>query len=244
MDFKMTGLLKYYFICSIGIGANILAEDMPKGNETGNREISIAAATVLKNVNEGKTYKIDKKVEGCPEYVQLKKTKEQTSDKELSFYMDGYDKSDGVFNLQNSSFWRERSYFDYDLSKNEGKKVGKKDNGCGFVLGIGCSSQYQTTNKDSVVFESNSKVISLVMVAFVKSSVKFDTVKDKISYQVDETLCTYSAAPEVDKEIKAYHAAVDKKRNDYINDTKREKGKNIAPEIESSGAASRGTSSK
>lgn len=245
---KMTTLFKLILVLSTAHSRLVIADTTPQGNETGNRDLPLSTATILKVVNEEKTYKIDKKVEGCPEFVQLIKNPEKSSDKNLKFSMAGYDKSDGVFSLQRSHFWSEHSYFDYDIVKKEGK-LKDKESGCSFILGIGCNSRYQITNKDSIVFEGSAKVVSLAMIAFSNYSIKFDIANDKISYLfeangVEDTLCTYSAAPGFDKEIKSYHAEVQKKHDDYVNDTKRESGKNIAPETESSGAASRATSSK
>lgn len=182
------------------------SEDLPKGNETGNRDIS--AEALEKMIKEGAVYKIDKADKACPPIIQLKQFdgKSFTNGRKVG-------KGDIAFSLY--GFKEEKNELEYDHFTHENNRFvfkptlkGKSKNlsdGCSLGAGIGCRSDYQQTTKESVVFEGRVRhfvVFSLLEMGLVSmdTSVVINTEKNTISYtytgnDIDDINCSYKIAP-------------------------------------------------
>lgn len=189
------------FIFSASLITKVFAEDLPKGNETGNRLAPSEA--LVKMIDEQNVFVIDKEKMGCPSIVQLRKNnnasfaKGKLEEGDILFELDGYKAYENE-ELTWDNFTHENHRFVFKPKlKGKSKNLG---DGCSIMAGIACRYDYQTTSGDSVKFEASARIYSIAMIASIDSSVQINPEKKRITYffkgnGVDDLICDYGPAP-------------------------------------------------
>lgn len=191
----------FSFLLATSIFSQSMAQDLPKGNETGNR---LAPAEALsKMIKEETVFKIDKEHDRCPSIIQLQQF-------DGSGFANGRkaEKDDIPFRL--GGYKEEKNRMDYDHFTHENyhfifkpKLKGKSKNfsdGCSIAGGIACRSDYQITGKDSVQFEGSARIYMLAGIISADTSVDVNPEKKTVTYtfkanDIDDVVCQYSVAP-------------------------------------------------
>ncbi len=172
-----------------------------------------STVALVKAISEGTVYRIDNAHSNCPSIIQITKDDYIDNSKkiepgDIQFYARGFEQKENRISTRNFTF--ENNSFNFRPSIKEGKTKILESN-CDLVGGYACRKNSQTTEKGSILFEGNAKIFSVAMTAFINSSFKFDSVRNKVTYIFkskgsEDVVCNYGLAPELVNDIKSYAA--------------------------------------
>lgn len=231
--------LIFSFLLTTSLFSHSMAQDLPKGNETGNR---LAPSEALsKMIKEETVFKIDKEYDRCPSIIQLQQF-------DGSGFANGRkaEKDDIPFRL--GGYKEEKNRMDYDhfthgnyhfifKPKLKGKSKNFSD-GCSIAGGIACRSDYQITGKHSVQFEGSARIYMLAGVISADSLVEVNPEKKTVTYtfkanDIDDVVCQYSVAPsETKSKVAAFNTQREAEELAYeesmkVNNTSRSSVKEV-----------------
>jgi hypothetical protein len=169
-----------------------------------------ATESLINVIRNGNTYKIDVANRRCPTIIQLEHDTYADPNKlekgDIPFHIRGFEKKEG--RIIYGEFTHENENFNFRPSIKEGKNQTLERN-CAFVLGFACRFAYQTTEKDSILFEGSAKILSIAMIDSLNVNFKFNSTTNSFSYilkskGIDDVVCNYGSAPELKNDIASY----------------------------------------